>query len=79
MKKRKKRKNSSLKTTNRQKMRLNMRKPALKMQKSLRKLRKKLVKMSRNAHVDGVAAILDAMCMRQTRWNELGAQLKNEG
>ena len=41
--------------------------------------RKKLVKMSRNAHVDGVAAILDAMCMRQARWNELGAQLKNEG
>jgi len=40
--------------------------------------RKKLVKMSKNAHVDGVAAILDALCMRQTHWAELGDQLKNE-
>lgn len=41
--------------------------------------RKKLVKMSKNAHVDGVAAILDALCMRQNHWAELGDQLKNEG
>ena len=41
--------------------------------------RKKLVKLAKNAHVDGVAAILDALCMRANRWTELGAQLKNEG
>lgn len=40
--------------------------------------RKKLVKISKNAHVDGVAAILDALCMRQNHWTELGEQLKNE-
>ena len=40
--------------------------------------RKKLVKMSKNAHVDGVAAILDAMCMRANKWTELGSQLRNE-
>lgn len=40
--------------------------------------RKKLVKVSKNAHVDGVAAILDALCMRQNHWLELGEQLKNE-
>ena len=39
--------------------------------------RKKLVKISKNAHVDGVAAILDALCMRQNHWTELGEQLKN--
>ena len=41
--------------------------------------RKKLVKLAKNAHVDGVAAILDALCMRANKWTELGAQLKNEG
>ena len=41
--------------------------------------RKKLVKLSRNAHVDGVAAILDAMCMRQNHWAEMGKRLMNEG
>ena len=41
--------------------------------------RKKLVKLSKNAHVDGVAAILDALCMRANKWTELGAQLQNKG
>ena len=41
--------------------------------------RKKLVKLSRNAHVDGVAAILDAMCMRQNHWAEMGKRLMNAG
>lgn len=39
--------------------------------------RKKLEKITRYAHVDGVAAILDALCMRQNKWAELGDQLKN--
>ena len=41
--------------------------------------RKKLVKISRTAHVDGVAAILDAMCMRQNHWADMGKRLMNEG
>ena len=41
--------------------------------------RKKLVKMSKNAHVDGVAAILDALCMRQNHWAEMGRRLMNAG
>ena len=40
--------------------------------------RKKLVKISKNAHIDGVAAILDALCMRHNHWGELGAMLSNE-
>ena len=39
--------------------------------------RKKLVKLSKYAHVDGVAAILDALCMRQNKWAELGGRLMN--
>ena len=41
--------------------------------------RKKLIKISKNAHVDGVAAILDALCMRQNHWAEYGHQLTNAG
>ena len=41
--------------------------------------RKKLVKLSKNAHVDGVAAILDAMCMRANHWAEMGNRLMNVG
>jgi len=40
--------------------------------------RKKLVKISKNAHVDGVAALLDAMAMRQFKWDQLGRRLMNE-
>ena len=41
--------------------------------------RKKLVKISKYAHVDGCAALLDAMAMRQFKWAELGSRLTNEG
>lgn len=41
--------------------------------------RKKLVKVSKYAHVDGVAAILDALCMRQNHWAEMGKRLMNAG
>lgn len=41
--------------------------------------RKKLVKISKNAHVDGVAAILDALCVRATHWAELKNRLENQG
>lgn len=39
--------------------------------------RKKLVKISKTAHVDGVAALLDAIAMRQFKWDKLGARLEN--
>ena len=41
--------------------------------------RKKLVKVRKYAHVDGVAAILDAMCMRQNHWSEMSGRLINAG
>lgn len=41
--------------------------------------RKKLIKMNTNAHVDGMAALLDAVCMRQVHYEEIGQQLKNVG
>lgn len=40
--------------------------------------RGKLVKVSPTAHIDGMAALLDAMTVRQKWYSELGAQLKNE-
>ena len=39
--------------------------------------RKKLVKLTKNGHIDGVAAILDALCMRANCWAELGPRLQN--
>lgn len=41
--------------------------------------RKKLIKMNANAHVDGMAALLDALCMRQVHYDEIGERLKNAG
>jgi len=41
--------------------------------------RKKLIKISKRAHVDGVACLLDAMCMRANKWEELKERLRNEG
>ena len=41
--------------------------------------RKKLAKISKYAHVDGTAAILDALCMRQNHWQEMGRRLMNAG
>jgi len=40
--------------------------------------RGKLVKLSPTDHVDGTAALLDAMCVRQKWYSEIGEQLKNE-
>ena len=40
--------------------------------------RSKLVKMSVNDHIDGGAAMLDAMTVRQKYYAEIGEQLKNE-
>lgn len=39
--------------------------------------RKKLAKPGKGKHIDGAACILDAMTMRQTRFDEIGLQLLN--
>jgi phage terminase large subunit-like protein len=39
--------------------------------------RGKLVKVNPNAHIDGVAALIDAMTVRQKWWGEIGTQLQN--
>lgn len=46
---------------------------------STEKGRSKLVKIKPTAHIDGMAAFLDAMTVRQKWWKEIGLQLKNEG
>ena len=38
---------------------------------------RRLDKLKKNAHVDGVAAILDAMCMRANVWDVYGRRLEN--
>ena len=39
--------------------------------------RRRLVKMRAAAHIDGMAALLDAMCVRQKFWNDIHWQLEN--
>lgn len=39
--------------------------------------RGRLVKLQPNLHIDGTAALLDAMCVRQKYYAEIGEQLKN--
>ena len=40
--------------------------------------RAKLIKLRKYAHIDGTAALLDAFCVRQKWYGEIGEQLKNE-
>lgn len=46
---------------------------------SVERGRGKLVKLSPSDHIDGTAALLDALCVRQKWFGEIGDQLKNEG
>lgn len=46
---------------------------------SVERGRGKLVKLNANAHIDGCAALIDAMTMRQKYWGEIGEQLQNRG
>ncbi|MEE1138686.1 MAG: terminase TerL endonuclease subunit [Acutalibacteraceae bacterium] len=41
--------------------------------------RGKLVKLSPSDHIDGTAALIDAMCVRQKWFAEIGERLRNEG
>ena len=45
---------------------------------STEKGRSKLVKIKPSVHIDGMAALLDAMTVRQKWFGEIGGQLKNE-
>ena len=40
--------------------------------------RRRLIKMSPKAHIDGMAALSDAICMRHNYYEELAAQLSNK-
>jgi hypothetical protein len=40
--------------------------------------RLRLIKIEQRAHIDGMAAFLDAMTVRDKYWGEIGAQLVNE-
>ena len=40
--------------------------------------RGRLVKIHPTAHIDGFASILDALCVRDKWWSEIGERLKNE-
>lgn len=40
--------------------------------------RMKIVKMHQRAHIDGVAALLDALCVKEKYYEVVGEQLKNE-
>ena len=44
---------------------------------SVERARGKLVKLNPTVHIDGTAALLDAMCVRQKWYGEIGEQLKN--
>ena len=37
----------------------------------------RLVKVNKTSHIDGVAALLDAMCVRQKYNDQIGQRLKN--
>lgn len=50
---------------------------ALKADEEAQKCR--LVKISNTARIDGMAALLDAICVRQAHYAEIGERLKNEG
>lgn len=41
--------------------------------------RGKLIKLAASDHIDGMAALLDAMTVRQKHYNEIGDRLRNEG
>lgn len=45
---------------------------------SVERGRGKLIKLNSTAHIDGVAALADAFCVRQKWFNEIGLQLQNK-
>ena len=56
-------------------MKIHLLNSALKADVELNKVR--LVKIQPKEHIDGTAALLDAICVRQKWWNEIGYRLQN--
>ena len=44
---------------------------------SVERGRGRMVKVSPGVHIDGAAALIDALCVRQKWFGEIGEQLKN--
>ena len=57
-------------------MKMHLLNSAIKM--STERGRGKIVKLSPSLHIDGVAALLCALCVRQKWYSEIGEQLRNE-
>lgn len=57
-------------------LKIHMLDSALKMDAETNKV--KLIKLNKTAHIDGMAALLDAMCVRQKWYDSIGEQLRNE-
>ena len=57
-------------------MKIHLLNSALKMEVEQNKV--KLVKISPKEHIDGTAALLDAMCVRQKWWSLIGSHLQNK-
>ena len=57
-------------------MKIHLLNSALKIETEQNKVR--LVKISPKEHIDGTAALLDAMCVRQKWWSEIGLRLQNK-
>lgn len=70
-------KDGKIKIGNNDLLKIHMLDTALKM--SIERGRGRIVKVNINSHIDGVAALLDALCVRQKYHDEIGEQLKNEG
>ena len=49
------------------------------MEQNIKTRRRRLVKLRAVDRVDGTAALLCGMCMRQVHWGEIGEQLRNAG
>ena len=45
---------------------------------SVERGRGKLVKLNASSHIDGMAALADAFCVRQKWYDEIGERLRNE-
>ena len=41
--------------------------------------KKQIIKVNGNVHIDGVAAFLDALTVRQKWYDQIGEQLTNKG
>jgi hypothetical protein len=57
-------------------LKVHMLNSAIKM--SVERERGKLIKLNAASHIDGMAALADAFCVRQKWYDEIGERLRNE-